>query len=74
MLTLSALIDAGLARPRQLYVVPPVLNRQDRPIHDYWAEHDETLGHIITHVLVHEIGHNFGLSDDDRETIEASVT
>ena len=45
-----------------------------RPILDYWAEHDVTLGHIITHVLVHEIGHHFGLSDDDMETIEASVT
>src|ERR1043166_6281827 len=29
-----------------------------RPILDYWAEHDETLGAIITHVLVHEIGHH----------------
>ena len=45
-----------------------------RPILDYWAEHDETLGAIITHVLVHEIGHHFGLSDDDMATIEASVT
>jgi predicted Zn-dependent protease with MMP-like domain len=44
-----------------------------RPILDYWAEHDETLDAIITHVLVHEIGHHFGLSDDDMATIEASV-
>jgi predicted Zn-dependent protease with MMP-like domain len=44
-----------------------------RPILDYWAEHEETLGAIITHVLVHEIGHHFGLSDDDMETIEASA-
>jgi predicted Zn-dependent protease with MMP-like domain len=44
-----------------------------RPILDYWAEHDETLGRIITHVLVHEIGHHFGLSDDDMATIEASA-
>ena len=44
-----------------------------RPILDYWAEHDETLGNIITHVLVHEIGHHFGLSDEDMESIEASV-
>ena len=44
-----------------------------RPILDYWAEHDETLGAIITHVLVHEIGHHFGLSDDDMEAIEAGV-
>ena len=40
---------------------------------DYWAEHDETLGDIITHVLVHEIGHHFGLSDGDMAAIEASV-
>jgi len=44
-----------------------------RPILDYWAEHDETLGAIITHVLVHEIGHHFGLSDDDMTQIEAAA-
>lgn len=44
-----------------------------RPILDYWAEHEETLGAVITHVLVHEIGHHFGLSDDDMEVIEAEV-
>jgi predicted Zn-dependent protease with MMP-like domain len=41
-----------------------------RPILDYWAEHDETLGAIVRHVLVHEIGHHFGLSDDDMHAIE----
>ena len=44
-----------------------------RPILDYWAENEETLGDIITHVLIHEIGHHFGLSDDDMERIEASA-
>jgi predicted Zn-dependent protease with MMP-like domain len=42
-----------------------------RPILDYWAEHEETLGHLITHVLIHEIGHHFGMSDDDMERLEA---
>ena len=42
-----------------------------RPILDYWAEHDESLSHIVRHVLIHEIGHHFGLSDDDMEAIEA---
>ena len=44
-----------------------------RPILDYWAEHDETLEAVITHVLVHEIGHHFGLSDADMEAIEAAA-
>jgi predicted Zn-dependent protease with MMP-like domain len=44
-----------------------------RPILDYWAEHDETLGAIIKHVLVHEIGHHFGLSDGDMEAIEEAA-
>jgi len=47
-----------------LYRVPMLL---------YWAEHDETLTSIVTHVLVHEIGHHFGLSDEDMAAIEASV-
>jgi predicted Zn-dependent protease with MMP-like domain len=45
-----------------------------RPILDYWAEHDETLGKIVSHVLIHEIGHHFGLSDADMEAIEAGVS
>ena len=44
-----------------------------RPILDEWAEREDvTLGELITHVLVHEIGHHFGLSDDDIDAIEAS--
>ena len=42
-----------------------------RPILDYWAENEETLGQIVRHVLIHEIGHHFGLSDEDMEAIEA---
>ncbi len=45
-----------------------------RAMLDYWAEGDETLGDLVTHVLVHEIGHHFGFSDADMEEIEESVT
>ena len=45
-----------------------------RAILDYWAEHDDdTLGHIITHVLIHELGHHFGFSDEDMEALEAAA-
>jgi predicted Zn-dependent protease with MMP-like domain len=61
-----------LARKSVLDVttMPEMVFLYRRPILDYWAEHDETLGHIITHVLVHELGHHFGLSDADMERIE----
>ena len=42
-----------------------------RPILDYWAENADSLGAIIRHVLIHEIGHHFGLSDEAMEAIEA---
>ncbi|CAN7230294.1 metallopeptidase family protein [Phyllobacterium sp. LjRoot231] len=44
-----------------------------RAVLDYWAEYEEALGDIVTHILIHEIGHHFGLSDEDMERIEASV-
>ncbi|MCB1499978.1 MAG: metallopeptidase family protein [Bauldia sp.] len=44
-----------------------------RPILDYWAEHEESLGSVVTHVLIHEIGHHFGLSDEDMDAIEAAA-
>ena len=44
-----------------------------RAILDFWAEEDETLGDVITHVLIHEIGHHFGYSDEDMEAIEAEA-
>lgn len=44
-----------------------------RAILDYWADGEESLGHLVTHVLVHEIGHHFGLSDEDIYSIEAAA-
>jgi predicted Zn-dependent protease with MMP-like domain len=51
---------------------PSMLFLYRRPILDEWCERgDVTLGELITHVLTHEIGHHFGLSDEDIEGIEA---
>ena len=41
-----------------------------RALLEYWCASGEDLGHIIRHVLIHEIGHHFGLSDADMERIE----
>jgi len=41
-----------------------------RPLLDYWCETGEDLRHLVRHVLIHEIGHHFGLSDDDMDRIE----
>ena len=43
-----------------------------RPLLDYWIETDDSLEAVVRHVLIHEIGHHFGLSDEDMERIEAA--
>ena len=67
----------GVGLPFQSESVPELMPNMiwlyRRPILDYWAEHEESLGAIVTHVLVHEIGHHFGLSDDDIEALEAAA-
>jgi predicted Zn-dependent protease with MMP-like domain len=44
-----------------------------RAILDEWAAGDNTLEHLVVHVLIHEIGHHFGLSDEDIHTLEDQV-
>ncbi len=59
--------DSANGRPE-----PTLIFLYRRPILDYWAEHRIRLGYIVRHVLIHEIGHHFGLSDEDMAEIEAS--
>lgn len=44
-----------------------------RPILDYWVETGEDLPHLVRHVMIHEIGHHFGFSDDDMHAIEEAA-
>ena len=44
-----------------------------RPILDEWADGEDSLEHLVTHVLIHEIGHHFGLSDEDMHELEEQV-
>ena len=41
-----------------------------RPILDYWCDTGEDLVRLVRHVLIHEIGHHFGFSDEDMARIE----
>ena len=56
--------------PRQ----PDMVFLYRRAILEEWAEGEDTLGRLVAHILVHEIGHHFGFSDDDMERIEAATT
>lgn len=44
-----------------------------RPILDYWCEHGGSLSQLVRHVLIHEVGHHFGFSDADMETLESEA-
>ncbi len=52
--------------------LPDIIFLYRRPLLEEWAETGESLEHLVTHVLVHEVGHHFGLSDADMERIEAA--
>jgi predicted Zn-dependent protease with MMP-like domain len=56
--------------PRQ----PDMVFLYRRAILEEWAEGEETLGRLVAHILVHEIGHHFGFSDDDMARIEAAAS
>ena len=53
--------------------MPPTIFLYRRPLLDAWAEGEDSLETLVTHVLVHEVGHHFGLSDADMEAIEAAA-
>lgn len=48
----------------------PIIHLYRRPLLDEWVETGVTLEALITHVIVHEVGHHFGLSDADMHAIE----
>jgi predicted Zn-dependent protease with MMP-like domain len=76
-------------RPAELEAMtgdlPPMIHLFRRAIIDEWAasaEYDEagkqknrcvTLTDLVSHILIHETGHHFGLSDDDMEWLEAEL-
>ncbi|HYD29906.1 MAG TPA: metallopeptidase family protein [Azospirillaceae bacterium] len=66
----------GIGMPYRSVTAPQqhidVIHLYRRPILDYWCETGENLADIVRHVLIHEIGHHFGFSDEDMEAIDAA--
>ena len=54
--------------------LPDMIHLYRRPILDEWAETGVTLEALVAHVLIHEVGHHFGLSDNDMHALEASAS
>ena len=50
--------------------LPPVITLYRRPLLREWVQTGVGLEELVTHVIVHEVGHHFGLSDDDMAAIE----
>jgi predicted Zn-dependent protease with MMP-like domain len=74
--TLSGLYEGVPLTERsveQSGILPERVRLFRRPILDEWADSDDTLEHLVAHVLIHEIGHHFGLSDADMHALENSV-
>jgi predicted Zn-dependent protease with MMP-like domain len=53
--------------------LPAIIHLYRRPLLDEWAETGIALEQLVTHVIVHEIGHHFGFSDDDMHALEAGA-
>jgi predicted Zn-dependent protease with MMP-like domain len=53
--------------------MPDMIFLYRRPILEEWVHGDDSLEAVVTHVLVHEVGHHFGLSDEAMEAIEAAA-
>jgi predicted Zn-dependent protease with MMP-like domain len=53
--------------------MPDMIHLYRRPLLDEWCETGVTLDALVTHVLIHEVGHHFGLSDADMHALEAAA-
>jgi predicted Zn-dependent protease with MMP-like domain len=63
----------GLKGDEPSGALPDMIFLYRRPLLDLWAEGEEPLEGLVTHVLVHEVGQHFGVSDADMEAIEAAA-
>lgn len=64
-------IPAGEKHGAPSGAMPDRIRLFRQPLLDEWIERgNETLEHLVTHVLIHEVGHHFGLSDEAMHLLE----
>ena len=66
-------IPIGEKSVEQSGAMPDRIRLFRRPILDEWADGEDTLEHLVAHVLIHEVGHHFGLSDEAMHALEDSI-
>lgn len=66
-------IPIGEKSVDQSGMLPDRIRLFRRPILDEWADSEDTLEHLVAHVLIHEVGHHFGLSDEAMHALEDGV-
>jgi predicted Zn-dependent protease with MMP-like domain len=66
-------IPLGEKSVEQSGAMPDRIRLFRRPILDEWAGGEDTLEHLVAHVVIHEVGHHFGLSDEAMHVLEDGV-
>lgn len=66
----TALTDQSVTHPN---AEPDLVYLYRRPLLDYWCETGEDLAAVVTHVLIHEIGHHFGYSDEEMDELQGPM-
>ncbi len=65
-----ALTEQSVSHPS---TEPDIVYLYRRPLLDYWCETGEDLAAVVTHVLIHEIGHHFGYSDEEMDALQGPM-
>lgn len=65
-----ALTERSVSHPR---AEPDMVYLYRRPLLDYWCETGQPLAAVVRHVLIHEIGHHFGYSDEEMDRLQGPM-
>ena len=65
-----ALTERSVSHPRS---EPDMVYLYRRPLLEYWCKTGADLAELVSHVLIHEIGHHFGYSDEEMDALQGPL-